>query len=756
MTRLTITLIALLSTVTAFAQSSPVIWNGQYGKFLPSLGLKLSDDKEMRTISVDPSAGAGVAASVGSIALRNNAGSGEGWFKVGAANTAWTNFLTASSGWSLSGNAGTNAAANYLGTSDAVDFVIRTNATERLRVTSAGLIDTTLATGAAYFDATGVLSTEAQLAMSRGGTNKNMTASAGAMAYSDADSLELTAVGSAGQVMMSNGSSAPAFSDIPMADTVWVDKAGNDATCAVGAPNRPCLTVAQANSLIGTPTSATRKRVKIGIGTFIEATMVIKPWTTYAGADGVQQGGNSRISVTAPNITLDPSWSAGSQRVTLANLYFTGSTGMNLDFQGIAAAGSHTIELNNVGMNGAITYNSNTGTLGFLDLVNVRLFGALTASGGSISIYNTVLLGNVTMNNTGAQNLETDVYNTAFMSNMTFAQSGGNTLIARVTGGRLTGTLTASGTAALTYDVVALPTLESNISLSGGATLAKRSQAYALGYSPSVPGNWSGPPTDVYDALEELSSAFGAGGVNFLYLPGRAGGQIATGGTAASNNLTLRSTSNGTKGQVYLDETTASTSPTTGALRVDGGAGIGGQLSAGGALRSDTSLVLSDPGAGTNTTTIQAGTVSASYSVTLPTAQGTGALYNDGAGVTTWQTLTPQLFGTFQTGRSIVAGTGITSGAGHMSTTAPSQLIFVVGASGGTDITANPQIQAGTTVGQVMKICGTSDSDWVQLDTGTGLITNGPAILGKGDCIVMNWLGSDGSVSVWGEESRNF
>ncbi|MCO6466829.1 MAG: hypothetical protein J5I53_09460, partial [Bradyrhizobiaceae bacterium] len=40
--------------------------------------------------------------------------------------------------WSLLGNAGTNAATNYLGTSDAQPLVVRTNATERLRVNATG------------------------------------------------------------------------------------------------------------------------------------------------------------------------------------------------------------------------------------------------------------------------------------------------------------------------------------------------------------------------------------------------------------------------------------------------------------------------------------------------------------------------------------------------------------------------------------------------------------------------------------------
>lgn len=70
----------------------------------------------------------------------------------------------------------------------------------------------------------------------------------------------------------------------------------------------------------------------------------------------------------------------------------------------------------------------------------------------------------------------------------------------------------------------------------------------------------------------------------YSLLAGRATGQTITGGTAASDKLTLRSTSNGTKGQVYLDETTPSTSTTSGALVVAGGVGVAGKLVTGNGL----------------------------------------------------------------------------------------------------------------------------------------------------------------------------
>lgn len=112
---------------------------------------------------------------------------------------------------------------------------------------------------------------------------------------------------------------------------------------------------------------------------------------------------------------------------------------------------------------------------------------------------------------------------------------------------------------------------------------------------------------------------------------------------------------------------------------------------------------------------------------------------------------TERLFGSYAAPRAIVAGTGITSGASHMSTTAYRQTIFVAG-SGGVDISANPQIQAHTIVGAIMTIIGTSNANYVDLQDGTGLKLNGPARLGEGDMIQLMWIGS----SLYLEIGRNF
>lgn len=51
---------------------------------------------------------------------------------------SWSYLSPSTAGWSTTGNTGTTAGANFIGTTDATDWVIKTNNTERLRVLSGG------------------------------------------------------------------------------------------------------------------------------------------------------------------------------------------------------------------------------------------------------------------------------------------------------------------------------------------------------------------------------------------------------------------------------------------------------------------------------------------------------------------------------------------------------------------------------------------------------------------------------------------
>jgi hypothetical protein len=105
----------------------------------------------------------------------------------------------------------------------------------------------------------------------------------------------------------------------------------------------------------------------------------------------------------------------------------------------------------------------------------------------------------------------------------------------------------------------------------GGLAVSKKAfigSDLAVGGSLTVTGAFVIP----HSGLSGLTS--GDDHTQYAFLSGRIGGQIYTAGTSSGNSLTLRSTTNATKGSILLDETTASTSSLTGAFRVAGGVGI--------------------------------------------------------------------------------------------------------------------------------------------------------------------------------------
>jgi hypothetical protein len=86
--------------------------------------------------------------------------------------TIWVPIPTGSlTAWSLTGNTGTVATTNFIGTTDAVDFVTRTNNTEKVRVTSAGNLGVGTPTPAAKLDVAAGVSTVNSVVNATGSIN---------------------------------------------------------------------------------------------------------------------------------------------------------------------------------------------------------------------------------------------------------------------------------------------------------------------------------------------------------------------------------------------------------------------------------------------------------------------------------------------------------------------------------------------------------------------------------------------------------
>lgn len=102
------------------------------------------------------------------------------------------------------------------------------------------------------------------------------------------------------------------------------------------------------------------------------------------------------------------------------------------------------------------------------------------------------------------------------------------------------------------------------------------------------------------------------------------------------------------------------------------------------------------------------------------------------------------LYGTYAGPLNITAAGGITNNIPG------EQGQFIHGSPGAVVISANPQIQAGTVIGQRITLIGVDDANTVKLTNGNGLRMNGDITLGDGDLIRFFYDGTS-----WQEEYRN-
>jgi hypothetical protein len=97
-----------------------------------------------------------------------------------------------------------------------------------------------------------------------------------------------------------------------------------------------------------------------------------------------------------------------------------------------------------------------------------------------------------------------------------------------------------------------------------------------------------------------------------------------------------------------------------------------------------------------------------------------------------------------------IAGPVLITDIGGVTSTADQRaLIFISTSGGAVTVTANPQISAGTKVGQELRLVGTSDTNYVILNDGNGLSLNGQILIKNKVSIDLWWDGA-----VWNENDR--
>jgi trimeric autotransporter adhesin len=170
----------------------------------------------------------------------------------GSATLSWT---SASNDWTLTGNGSTNASTNFIGTTNAVDFVTRTNNTERMRILSGGNVGINTTTPGSTLDVKGTLRLS-------GSTSGYVGFAPAAAAGSTTYTLP-TADGSSGQVLTTNGSATLSWTSASNDWTLTGNGSTNASTNFIGTTNAVDFVTRTNNTERLRVTSAG----KIGIGT---------------------------------------------------------------------------------------------------------------------------------------------------------------------------------------------------------------------------------------------------------------------------------------------------------------------------------------------------------------------------------------------------------------------------------------------------------------------------------------------------------
>ena len=474
-------------------------------------------------------------------------------------------------GWSLLGNTGTSATTNFIGTTDAVDFVTRTGNTERMRVSSTGNVGIGITTPIYKLDLSGA----SNILRIQG-----LTGGLGTVTDSIITIASATGV-------INRRSIADVLNST---NTAWL--LGGNSLLSAGS--------------IGTTTSQDVNVITNGTTRL-----------TVSAAGAITQTGTGVVTLTG-NV-------AASSGATI-----TGTSGVNLNTTGtgtttIGSATSATAVTGATGINtagtGATTIGNATSTTAVTGTANINTAGTGTTTIGNATSA-TAITGATTINSTGT------AANTVGNSTSTTTTVAGATVNLNTTGTVTTniGSATATTTELGTVNVNNSGTGTMNIGTSAGAAITNIGSATATtninGTALNITGLASGATTD---SLVSVNPATGAThrlsisnviGSSITANNGltKTGTNVALGGTLTTSTTILQATNDFivTGGNVGIG---AATSPTS-TFQVTGSVGVSYKK-----VTVNTTITGSDY-------VVLANATSGALTLTLPSATGlTGRMY---------------------------------------------------------------------------------------------------------------------------------
>jgi hypothetical protein len=499
-------------------------------------------------------------------------------------------------GWSLLGNTGTSATTNFIGTTDAVDFVTRTGNTERMRVSSTGNVGIGITTPIYKLDLSGasnILRIQG-LTGGLGTVTDSIITIASATGVINRRSIA-DVLNSTNTAWLLGGNSLLSAGSIGTTTSQDVNVITNGTT-------RLTVSAAGAITQTGTGVVTLTGNVAASSGATITGTSGVNLNTTGTGTTTIGSATSATAVTGATGINT-----AGTGATTIGNATST-----------TAVTGTANINIAGVG---TTTIGNATSTTAVTGTANINTAGTGTTTIGNATSA-TAITGATTINSTGT------AANTVGNSTSTTTTVAGATVNLNTTGTVTTniGSATATTTELGTVNVNNSGTGTMNIGTSAGAAITNIGSATATtninGTALNITGLASGATTD---SLVSVNPATGAThrlsisnviGSSITANNGltKTGTNVALGGTLTASTTILQATNDFivTGGNVGIG---AATSPTS-TFQVTGSVGVSYKK-----VTVNTTITGSDY-------VVLANATSGALTLTLPSATGlTGRMY---------------------------------------------------------------------------------------------------------------------------------
>lgn len=287
---------------------------------------------------------------------------------------------------------------------------------------------------------------------------------------------------------------------------VYVDKSNLRTYTEDGSYDKPFKSLVSMYTNVTDASAGKKYACMIAPGSYVEAnTLELKPNINLVSF------ANDTVTIAKLNGT-SVKWSNNNPgRLFIQNITFTnGVEVLNDNPTGLSGM---VLDLDNCEL-ASLIFNGRGGGIDFIQLRNdSRVSGVTTIKSASTTIFDSTLIGLLTMNDVGCLNpdpygsaitasirsnyqLNVTIVNTAYDI---YVDTWGNSNIGTLT-------ITSNSPVASTFncDVLTYPT---TISLSGSPlpTVVRTSKAQGVEYTPSTPANWTTVPDDVKEALDELA-----------------------------------------------------------------------------------------------------------------------------------------------------------------------------------------------------------------------------------------------------------